>query len=738
MGRAPSGDPELRKSFLFAAAATMALAAGPAFAQAPAKPAAAPAKPPAGATVEGVIIQGAPPPVRADIDRKSYSVANDLQATTGSISDALRNIPSVDVDIQGNVSLRGDPNVTIMIDGKPSGLFRGDGKGQALQSLAADQIERVEVITNPSAEFKPDGTGGIINLITKKSHKAGLTGGVKANLGTSNRGNVSGNIAYATKPLTLAADASYRRDAFRQRFTDTRSAFDPTLNGFRSQLDDTASKFHADILTLHGSADYDPDPKTRLGAELRFQAFHFDGVFDETLNRALPSGAPDLAYDRTGGTTQSRRDLEGTVRFNRKLATDRELSGSATVEWQTDHRDRVGLTDFSLPVQPDAFDENLVRNRFWRTEAKVTYATPLPGGAKLKTGYEFDGDDNDYGNSGFRGPSAALRVPDPALLNQFNFTQAIHAAFATYERPFGDLTVLAGLRLEAVRIDLDQRTQGIQGKNDYDRAYPSLHLSYKIDEAQQLTASASRRVQRPQPLDFNPYRQYLDPQNYRMGNPGLKPQQTDSYELGYQYRKNGTILLATAYYRDGKDQVSDVTRDLGNGVFLSTRANIGSFQTAGLELVANGRLPHRLSYNVSSNLYWNQIDAAGLGFGASDRSGYTVSGRAALNWQATPKDFLQVSGFVNGRRLTPQGYSKPFGMLNLGYRHKVDDQLSFVVTVQDAAKTFRDRRVIDTPLLKDEVRARGDFRGVFVGFSYAFGGKSKDSGFDFQAAPPPG
>jgi len=733
----------LRKRLLLCAAAALAAPVAPAFAQPPAKPApkppaAAPVKP-AGATVEGITVNGTAPPVRTSIDRKSYSVTSDLQATTGSISDALRNIPSVEVDLQGNVSLRGDQNVTIMIDGKPSGLFRGEGKGQALQSLPADQIERVEVITNPSAEFKPEGTAGIINLITKKTHKAGVTGSMRANIGTDSRGNGGISAAYASKQITLSGDASYRRDTFRQVFDDTRATFDPALGGFRSLSDVTRSRGKVDIVTGRTGLDFDPDAKTHAGAQLRYQGVDFHNSFVETVDRTLPSGAPDTSYLRTGGISQRRRDVEGTASYSYKFGDDHEFSASATEEWQTDHRDRPALYRFSDPAVPNAYDENKVHNTFWRTEAKASYSTPLPGQAKLKLGYEFDEDDNDYGNSGVRGPSAVLASPDPSLTNLFNFDQTIHSVWTTYEKPFGDLTVLAGLRLEAVRIDLDQITQSVRASNDYDRAYPSLHLAYKLTDAQQLTASASRRVQRPQPYDFNPFLQYLDPQNYRQGNPNLKPQQTDSYELGYQYRKNGTILLATAYYRDGKDAVNDVTRDLGAGAFLTTRANIGSFRTAGLELVANGRLPHRLSYNLSSNFLWNEIDGSGLGFGSSDRSGYSVSGRASLNWQATSKDFFQVSGFVNGRRLTPQGYAKPYGMLNLGYRHKLDERLSFVMTVQDAAKTFHDYRVIDTPALKDVVRAHGNFRGVYVGFSYAFGGgRPKDPGFDFgQGGGPP-
>jgi outer membrane receptor for ferrienterochelin and colicin len=166
-------------------------------------------KPDAPTAVEGVTVTSDSTAMRTSIDRRSYSVANDLTAKTGSIADALRNIPSVEVDVQGNVSLRGDPNVTIMIDGKPSSMFNGDGKADALQQMPADQIDRVEVMTNPSAAYRPDGTAGIINLITKKNRKPGATGSFKLNVGPDGRYNTGVTGNYVKGKLTLSGDAGF-------------------------------------------------------------------------------------------------------------------------------------------------------------------------------------------------------------------------------------------------------------------------------------------------------------------------------------------------------------------------------------------------------------------------------------------------------------------------------------------------------------------------------------------------
>jgi hypothetical protein len=174
-------------------------------------------------------------------------------------------------------------------------------------------------------------------------------------------------------------------------------------------------------------------------------------------------------------------------------------------------------------------------------------------------------------------------------------------------------------------------------------------------------------------------------------------------------------------------------------VVLQTKANVGRFQTVGVELVANGRLPWKVTYNVSGNVLWSEIDARGLGFGAGVRSAYTASGRASVNWQPTDRDFFQAQGQLRGKQLLTQGYREPAGSVNLGYRHKFDDRISAVVTVADALKTEQFRSVIDTPAYRERVRGEPHFRAVFVGVTYTFGGgRQRDPGFDFGGGGPPG
>ncbi|WP_184722518.1 outer membrane beta-barrel family protein [Caulobacter sp.] len=732
----------LKFALLAAAAVILPPAAGLAqtapapVAQSGAQPAGKPAAKDAPNAVEGVVITSDSTAMRSSIDSRSYSVANDLSARTGSVADALRNVPSVSVDVQGNVSLRGDSNVTILIDGKPSSQFTGEGKGDALSSMPADQIDRVEVMTNPSAAYRPDGSAGIINLITKKTQKPGLNGTVRFNIDTLGRHNGGISATRRSGKLTLTGDASYRRDTQDAALVIERATLDRASGGYAASTLDADVENKGGMTNLRGAFDYDLDKANRLSGELRLRRIAFDSDSSEDYSALTPAGAPSRAYLRTTEGEMTRNN--GALSFDWR----RQFKGGSdhTLTTHLEHE----ITDFTRDA--DAFTRNRPGVDLYehvgmdveqtRTNLKADYVRPMPDSVKLKTGFDVEVASNEYVNRGAEGPSAGGLIPVPSRNNRYVFDQDVYAAYVTYERPFGDFSVQGGLRAEQVQIKVDDVTNRVTGANDYFKIYPTLHMGYKLSQDQTLSANFSRRVQRPGAQDLHPYRVYLDPFNYRQGNPDLQPQITDSFELGWQMRKGQTYYLATAYFRDTKDSVTDVVSDLGGGVFLTSRANLGKSRSGGLELVANGRLTPKLTYNLSGNLFWNEIDAANLGFSGT-RSGTALAGRANLNWQATPKDFLQLNVFTSGKRLTPQGHREPFKMLNLGYRRKVNDKLSFVVTAQDALDWFQDVTITDTPALRDRQRRSANVRSVFFGFSYAFGGgKPRPEQFDFSAGGP--
>lgn len=709
--------------------------------QAPVK--AAPAKPAAGKkadgtkTVEEVTITGASQDgYRSSIDRRSYGVVNDLSATTGSISDALKNIPSVEVDVQGNVSLRGDTNVTILVDGKPSALFKGQSAAQALQSLPADSVERVEVITNPSAEFSPEGSAGVINLVMKKTRRAGRSGSLRYNVGTAGRRNGGVSGAYNSNRLTVSADAGFRHDPQHSVNTDDREQLDAKGAPLETTHQVSSLRGAFDQWNARAGLDFDATKLDRLSAELHANQTEQNYPTLQHLKGFNGAGALNTIFDQTGLFKQVRDNLGGQASWRRVYGIDHEISASASHETTYERNENAfdGVT--SLPVAPESFQDIRSHNNLTLTDLRADLKRPMANEGRLKAGYDVRIDDNSYDNVAVRGVTAARAAPDPALTNHFLYKQTINSAYATYEQPVGDFTLLGGLRLEDVQLNLDQATSGVVHDTNTFNAYPTLHLGYRFAENQTLSLSYSRRISRPNPADLNPFRIEQDAFNFKAGNPDLKPQQTDSFEAGYQYRANGTFYLATAYYRHSSHDVTDVVTDLGNGVLLSTKENLNASVHAGLELVANGHLTKDLSYNVSTNIYYAEIDSNAVALPgvigvAGTRSAVEGGGRFSLNWQFTPSDSAQASGQMNARRLTPQGFVEPSFLSFLGYRHKFNDKLAAVVTVQDVFDSFRFRQVIDTPQLHDRTLGTGRIRAAYVGLAWTFGAPPK------RASPPP-
>lgn len=743
------------KIVLLASAALAALPAGPALAQSAAPPAQArpPAQPapqvqtPAAdepAKVEDVVVSGRATDVRSSIDSTSYSLANDLQAASGTLADALRNVPSVDVDPQGVVSLRGDTNVTILVDGRPSGVLSGEGRAQALLQLPADQYARIEVMTNPSAAYSPEGSGGVINLITKPNQvRAGsvATGSIRANVGDHGRWNLGTSGSWSKDRLTLSGDIGARHDRALQEGERLREQLNPTTGAVvltTRQTQDVDGD--SDVQFGRLGAEYQLSERLQLTGELRGNNIENGGRGLETYETDSASGVPISRFVRDGAFSFKGQNAGATARILQRFGEGHD--------WTTELRHDRFRGHFSLdseyipalPAGPSTFDAVDNRNSLNLWGFTSAYVRPLPNEGKLRVGYELEVRDAAFDNARSSGASPNALIPDPFVTNRFEADQAIHALYATWERPFGKLSAQLGLRLEYADIELNQITTGVTAGQDYFRAYPTLHLGYELSETQQIRGSYSRRIQRPFPIQLNPFTSFQDPLSLRSGNPNLEPQETDSFELMWQLRSGQTFYQAIAYYRDTQKAFTDVATDIGGGVFLTRPENLGSRRDMGVEFVANGKLHSTLRYNASLNIFQQEIDAAGLP-GAQDRSGTVVTGRANLNWQPTADDFLQLSYLWQGDALQAQGVREAGGLLNLGYRRKLNDKLSFLVTVRDVLDDFGQTTVFETPNFRDRNEARFGGRAWYLGLTYNFGTgprRPQDPQFDFSAAPPAG
>ena len=730
----------------------LALPAGAAVAQTPAPapaqtPAPAPAaqQPPAPAeqedeptTLAETVVQARSNDIRTSVDSVSYSVGEDLQTATGTLADTLRNIPSVEVDPDGNVSLRGDAGVTILVDGRPSGLFQGENRGQVILQIPADQYARIEVMTNPSAAYRPDGGGGVINLISKPNRPRAqptTTGSIRANIGNDERYNLGVSSVFNRDKLTLTADASIRHDTFVQSTDRTRSRFDAGSGQFLDSVNTQNGEGSTDNVFVRFSADYRPTEQYQLYADVYHVDVTSDGLMVDRFEAENALGGVGSAYRRTSNGGFEGQFSGATARVVRRF----EGQGH---DWSNEIRYNRGrgsyghdtLVDQLVPVAPNQFEHLDNRNNTDSVTFASAYVRPFASGARLRAGYEVEYSTLELDNLVARGATAGVLTPDPLVSNTFHVDQTVHALYGTWEQPFGDkLSAQFGLRLEQANLDLDQVTTGVQSKNDYFRAYPTLHLSYQLTDEQTLRGSYSRRVQRPQPNDLNPFLSYQDPLNYRAGNPDLEPQETDSFEVSWQRRVNQSFYGATLYYRDTQNAFTPVVSDLGNGVFLARTENLGARTATGVAAVANGRPLAHLRYNASVNLFRQEIDATNIAGGVSSE-GEVVSGRLSLNWQPTSRDFVQLSGIWTGEQLLAQGTRDSAQLINLGYRRKLTDTLSLQLTVRDLLDESRDITTYETATFSERTERMFGGRVGFIGLTWNFGGPSRqqDPQFDFS------
>ncbi|WP_066797575.1 outer membrane beta-barrel family protein [Sphingomonas soli] len=671
-----------------------------------------------------VVVTGKTAEVRTAPDRMSFNIANDLQAQNGTVADALRAVPGVEVDLEGRVSLRGDPGVKILVDGRPSAMMNGDSRATVLQSMPANQIERVEVITNPSAAMSPEGSGGVINLVTKQARPGARSGTIRPTLASRESAGLNVNGVLSKPGLTLTGDAGYRRLHTEQGSNQQRSRFDVLSNGFIDSRQESLARNTISFANARFGADYDLDKKNRLSTELGYR----DGRAE--ARRVDNFTSPSSAYVRRSDSRMSNSSGSGRASWRHTIGQDHELVADLEIDRMKMKREIDAVTTPSLGGGAPGYERigNVAVRRDY--EAKLDYKRPMGEGQSLNIGYQYDLSQNDFRATGLRGASWAALAPIAGLNNRFKFDQAIHAVYGTFKFDLGKFELQPGLRLEQVDYEVDTVSDG------YFRAYPTLHAGYEISAKQKLRGSYSRRIQRPSAQDFYPYPLYVDPQNLRQGNSALRPETTDSFELGWQMRDGGTFYALTGFYRKSSDGVTDVVTDLGGGVFLTSRANLATSQRAGGELIANGKLSKTLSYNASATLYWNEIHPRTAGI-AARRSGTSGTVRANLSWQPTPKDFFQLNATYSGRQLVAQGYRESAGVLNLGYRRKFDERFSLVLTAQNVLDTAKQVTVIRTPLIRDRIEQRGPGRLFLLSATYNFGNpggrKQREPGFEFDS-----
>ena len=637
-----------------------------------------------------VTVTGQRATMKLEVDRKSFDVGQLISNAGQAASDVLDNIPSIEVDNDGNVSLRGNSSVEVWINGKASGLT-SDNRAQILQQLPAESIERVEVIDNPSAKFSAEGSAGIINIVLKKDRKAGYYGSVQAGGDTRGGANTSFNINYNSRLIDTYLNIGYRHRANtgHMESQQTSNAYNQTYDSDSKQRGNNF--FTRAGVTLHATTKDDFSLSGMLmhggGNSHSYTPYIYTAVANDLNNYQLDR----LNRSRTG---MDMRYGEFNYRhsFNDKHFIDFTADLSSWKmngdNWYQDSTVVVGIDDVTYSYQ---YRPQYINNH--RKELKLEYENQVTKNFKIEAGYngnfsrENTPQESYMDNTSFDGTNAS---EDKLFFNRFIYKQDLHAFYTTLSYKFGALSLMGGLRGEYWRVNTESYTWEQEHdaslreqpfKKDYFQLFPSVFMSWQMTETQQLQLNYTRRLRRPWGGQLNSFRDTRDATTVSFGNPLLTPEFSNSFSLNYLKTWTQHSLLVSAYYRPTSDVIQRISyKNSADGLFYSTSMNVAKSLSTGLEVTLKNNLFRILDLTTSANAYYYKLD----GF-AYDIDGQTVTGNADHNftWNARmtaslmlPYDIsLQATGRYRARQVITQGYRPANCSVDLGARKNFFNKL---------------------------------------------------------------
>jgi outer membrane receptor protein involved in Fe transport len=660
------------------------------------------------------------------VDRKVYDVKQDIVSETGTVSDLLQNIPSVQVDVDGTVSLRGSSNVQILVNGKPSPLLAA-GSADVLQQIPANSVERIEVITNPSAKYTPEGTSGLINIVMKREATVGLNGSIGANAGASGRYNVTASANFKPGRLNVFGTYSFRQEERNTWSNDNRRTLDSAGSGF-THFDQTGHAYARPFMHFANlGAEYavDDDNSIGLSGNVRYRSYTSTDTTSYRIGDIHNLTTSDydrrrVDYDKTPGLSGTAFVQHDFIKEDHTLRL--EVNGSHMFDEEDNHYSNV----YRLPAGLVTLDNRLLHEYHDRIQATLDYHLKLADESTIEAGYDgrFSRVDFPYTGNYFDAVAGTFQI-DTTLTRHFMYHEDIHALYGTVQQNFGTLRMLAGLRLERAIITSDLVSGGMSFENNYWRVYPTLHAGYKINDFDELQLNYSLRVNRPGADDLNPFPEYQNPRSIRAGNPLLKPEYIHSVEFGLQMHADAFSFVPGIFYRNRYNGFTWLTSALNDSTLLTTEQNLSTDQSGGVELVLSGTLFGVANINLSGNGFYEEIDASNLGYG-SKKSTFSWNSSLNCNLNIAEGTMLQVNGNYRSSRLTPQGTIEPAMVINLGFRQELFDQkISLVGTIADVFASMRRETNIDTASLVQHAVQTRDSQVWFLGLLYHFGAPPK-------------
>ena len=633
-----------------------------------------------------------------EIDKRVFTVDQNIASTGGSASDVLADIPSVEVDNEGAVSLRGSESVTVWINGKSSGLT-SDNQGDILQQMPAGSIEKIEVITNPSAKHSPEGTAGIINIILKRDRKAGYYGSVQGGADSEGGYNAGGNINYSSGTLDAYAGFNYRNMEFENEGT-TFTKYYGSPGSYQKQWN-TGSHGPNNIFLRTGFT-WRFTKKDEVYANL----MGMYGKGKHKNNIKAESGM--LESDGTEGAVTERRtrttSQDGSPRmYNIELGYTHRWSDSHFIDLSFGHhtwqqkRDATyrQTTEHLLSAQPahQSYQFQDGKNKSSNFEIKLDYEYKINENNRIEAGYKGDFSNDDSPVITYNDESHS--TPDKSLYNKFRYKQDTHAIYGTYSGRIGKMGYQLGLRGEYWNVRTrsygwnEEQSGQLPGysKKDFFELFPSAFVSYELSKGQEVQLNYTRRLRRPWGGQLNSFQNISDSTNISFGNPHLTPEYSNAYEANYIKNWKDHTLSISGYYRTTTDVIERISYSESN-VIYTTSENVAETQSAGLEIIGKNRLFKVLDLTTTVNLYYYKLDDFKYIINGHEITGEAdenfswnvrMTASMMLPWGVT----MQATGRYNAKRIVAQGHREPNYSVDLGLRKMFNKNWSLSVNVRD-------------------------------------------------------
>ena len=666
-------------------------------------------------SLDEVELVGEQTQVEIRLDKRIYNVGKDITVRGGSVADVLGNVPSVSVDVEGNVALRGNDNVRILINGKPSGLVGLSGP-QGLRQLPAESIEKVEVITSPSARYDAEGTGGILNIILKKQELLGVNGNFAVNGGIPETYRGTATLNWRTKKVNLfTTNTLGKNSSIGNSLSDNEYFNGDNPSTFLYERSKTTRSRNALFSSLGMEYFIDDSSSLTISGFYRDNDGRNEG--DNNIDEVDANGATITANQRLQDENEVDRSYQFTGLYEKKF-NDKGHELSATYQYEESSEDEIADI-LSQQLSPefrlnDSEKVSTLEDQK-RILAQVDYVYPIDENTQIELGYRgtFNTLETDYEVAFIQNGNTII---DENLSNVLVYKEFVNAAYAQYGKKRDKLSILLGLRMENSNIVIDQKTTNDYTNKRYTNWFPTVNLSWEITERENVTLGYARRIRRPRSFFLNPFPSRNSITNIFQGNPDLDPTYTGSFDLGYLKRMDKITINSSVYYQQSTNNFTFINEDTGQTAVLSGNPNdpnseivrVPVLRRGPINLSTNKRIGGEINFtytpsrkirlNTNFNIFNSEtigtykgmvLDAQNLSWSARFIS--NINFGKGLSWQN------QV--FFRGPRVTAQSKSKPFGSLSTAINKDIlkdKGTLSFRISDVFNSRKFRNETFTET------------------------------------------